>query len=567
MQNFKWVLVFLISSVLLMGCSGVGNHILVRFDQTDSITVQEFQQVLKKDFDNRTVTFDEKRKALYNYLDNRLRMIGALEEKIDQNEDVRNTLRKIEQDLLLAAAKDKYVYRALMPDSLVEFFRNNYGREVEVKNFVYRYKDNPRSKVARTYEEAAHFVDSIYSVITPETYDTLTFQYSEYIDRHTGKGNYRPDKLKFGTLPYNYENTVFRYQPGVIIKPVEIPGAFLIPYIIRMDTAYRSAMTLDEARRSLKSKMDMVDAAMVSQKFNAITDSLLETYGIRVHKENAQYFLRQYCLGLSGDSVRKIMAATDEEKILLENPGDAPVTYKSFLSNYHGNSILPVMTAEQFYNQLKDPLRIHILIRKITEDGYKQTEDFRFDYTFKVQDVLIQKLRSVKFSSTDSVSASDLRRYYENHMEKYVTPATVKIQELSSSNEKYLKEALNYIKADTSLERAAELVNNSYKTAQGVPAVTLKNPVVWSQNQPDELAQTAFRIHPGEITGIVKRKNGTYSLLKVIEKKDAQRQSFDAVQKRVESQYRSDLQQNKETRWLNGLKKKMNILVYENNLK
>lgn len=171
--------------IIFSACVNSGSHLLVKIEGRDSITVKEFQSALN-DMGAKDFSYEEKRKIALNMINERLKALSAVDEKLDQQDDIKQTLLQYRNDLLREEARNRYIYPKFVNDSTVEFHMSHTGYEVEAKNFVYRYKDNPRSKVTRSRDEARRFADSIYSIADKKNYDTLTFQYSEYIDRQTG---------------------------------------------------------------------------------------------------------------------------------------------------------------------------------------------------------------------------------------------------------------------------------------------------------------------------------------------------------------------------------------------
>ncbi len=556
--------------MLFSGCMQGSNHLVVRIEGRDSITVREFQASLLET-GSKDLTYEEKRKIALNMIHDRLKALSAVDAKIDQQEDIKKTFLQYENDIVRNEARTRYIYPHFLNDSALAFYMSRLGYEAEIKNFVYRYKDNPRSKITRSREEARRFVDSVFAVMDKNNYDTLTYQFSEYIDRQTGKGNYRPDRLKYGTLPYQYENTVFRAEPGSILQPIEIQGAFLIPWIVKYkaDSAAARPKNKNEAYLQLKKKIESVDAGMLFEFYRNYADTLLAARNVRIMEPALDTFLR---VVPSDKNIESIFQAVDERYyglVLVESPGQENITLKSFLESYDRKNVLPRLSRENLGDILREQLRDHALIRKVREEGYTDSEDFRIAYGKKKNALLIQRIQPVRMVRPDSVPVEKLRRYYETHLDLFQTPGTVRIQEATSNNESALKEIAALYATGTAFEKAVDSVRTrlSKTSSDKNNLPEIKPPSVLSSNQADELARAAFSHNPDELTPVIARKDGGYSLIRILEKKEAVRQSFDTVRKKVENMVISDELRKQELNWLNEMKQKLTVIFYEQNLK
>ncbi len=551
--------------VIASACMQSSPHLLVKIDQRDSISVREFQSVLAE-MGAGDLSYEEKRKIALNLINDRLKALSAIDEKIDQQEDVQKILQQYRNEILREEARNRYIFPHFINDSTVDFYMNHTGVEVEAKNFVYRYKDNPRSKITRTRDEAKKFVDSIYSIMNKDNYDTLTFQFSEYVDRQTGRGNYRPDRLKFGTLPYSYEMTVFRSEVKTLHEPVEIQGAFLIPWVVKFstDSSAQKPKNREEATKQFRKKVESVDGGLLLEFYRNYSDSLLASGKVNIVESSIDTFLR---VVPSEKSIESILETLDERYhnlVMVEFPGLESITLKSLLGLYDAKNILPKLTKENLTDILQDQMRDRIFTNKPVQDGYTGSEEFRIAYNKRKNGLLIQRIQSIKIIKPDSVPVETARRYYEIHKDQFIIPATVKIQEIYSKTENDLKEVSALYRSGLSIGQSVDSVRHQHAGKKHYPL--LKQPVLLTQ-QDDELARMAFKYNVDEMTPVIPRKDGGFSVLRILEKKESQKQAFETVRNKAESMVVNEEVKKQEIRWLNGMKEKLRVVFYENNLK
>jgi hypothetical protein len=70
----------------------------------------------------------------------------------------------------------------------------------------------------------------------------------------------------------------------------------------------------------------------------------------------------------------------------------------------------------------------------------------------------------------------------------------------------------------------------------------------------------------GEISRVIPRKNGGYSIIQIIGNKKSVLQNFETVRAQVRDNYVAELTQRARTAWISELKRKYQVIFFENNL-
>lgn len=556
------------SVIILVSCAQGNSHLLIKINDRDSVTVGEYRLALREAGLTNS-SFEERRRVAMNLLNERLKGISAEDHGLLQQDEIRKILQQYEVEILRNEARERDILPRYLNDSTVAFFQRHIGKIVESKNFVYRYKDNPRSKITRNRDEAKRFVDSLYQVLNRANYDTLTYQFSEYIDRSTGRGNYHPDQLPFGALPYEYEMVVFKASDDTILPPIEIQGAFLIPWIIRFtqDTAQKP-VSFDEAQGRLRKKLEMMDAGLLHTGYIQLTDSLMRAGVARLIEPALDTFLAVVPLNKTADTVLMEMPDPYRRMALVDFSGKPSLTFEELIRTFPLQYPLPRFTRDNLKEHLIEKTRDRLFIQRILDADFKNTDRFRYAFNKKKNALLIQRIQPLKISRPDTLPIADLRRFYETHINEFVAPGSVQLREINSVTEEPLHKVRELFQKGYTLEKAVDSVKQmDWTTYSGKKTrIVLKPVVTIVQGQEAPFAEDAFHYEAGELSAVRQQKNKTFSMLYIVHKKEPQRQSFEVARKKVETRAIEEEVQQQERRWLNEMKKKFRIILYENRL-
>jgi hypothetical protein len=139
-----------------------------------------------------------------------------------------------------------------------------------------------------------------------------------------------------------------------------------------------------------------------------------------------------------------------------------------------------------------------------------------------------QKIISTNYKPTEA----DFQNYYAAHLDQFMTPAMVNIQEILVNSEQEARTLKRRIEAGEDLCQLARQFSKRELSAKNGGMSGYFTQGGWGV-----LGQQAFRTPVNQLQGPVLTETKQYSIYRVIDKKEAQPQPFNAVKSEVEKRY------------------------------
>lgn len=553
-------LLIIMSILFSMGCEKTNRDLLAVIEGKDTITVGQFNFLLKSRFEINAskLTFIEKRKHLDAIIEERLKLAYGMEKGYEQI--VHDEEERFKSNILVNKTYEKYVLSEFINDQNVEEYAQNIGLTVNSKNLIVRFKDRRESPATRTKAEARKRADSIYSIINSKNYDAIAEKMSDFKNPVTRKGNIALEKLMIGQIPYTYEKEIFKMAPNGISKPVEVPGAFVIIHLFSKDTSTRKLMEKNQVRKLMKSKFEDTDQYIVGQLHIQFLDSLHQSAQIEVLKKNIVFLATR--LKDTVDISASLKLFTEEElglRLALFKGGE--VTIKRFLRNYAPGT--KVKFTSDLISQAVDIFCNTLLLEKLAmDDGFMNSEEYNNALLLARQSMIIKKLDDSVASLQTEVTESELRSFFSRNRVRYRTDGSIVVSEITSPSISKINDVQTAIYSGVDFEKAAETNGGNDKSSK----VKLNRKVPFNFRTRNELAARALRMKNKEISDVIARKDSSFSIIKIMNRSEPQLMSFSSAKMKVEKDYRMAEFRNRERLLLSDLKSRWKIVVHENNL-
>jgi hypothetical protein len=154
------------------------------------------------------------------------------------------------------------------------------------------------------------------------------------------------------------------------------------------------------------------------------------------------------------------------------------------------------------------------------------------------------------------------KEFYSKNQSDYSTDGSIVLFEIYSVSKDAIEICVQMIKKGTSIEKVPGMINKDNKNT----FVKLNNNVSLSFKSKDELASKALRLDKNEISDIIARKDGGFSIIKITERTEPMYLDYDKITTRVQN----DLMENQIKKFENALffelKSRLKVVIFENNL-
>ena len=141
---------------------------------------------------------------------------------------------------------------------------------------------------------------------------------------------------------------------------------------------------------------------------------------------------------------------------------------------------------------------------------------------------------------------------------------TYVVTEIQKLGKDLAQKIYKWVKAGRSMDKLVEQysIRAGYKQRRGIFEISEKTKTTWGI-----LGETAFSMNVGEIAGLIDlEKEDGYSVIKILEKKAAETRPFEKVKNLVGRDYKKAIEKERQEKWMNEQRKKVNIQIFEETL-
>lgn len=158
-------------------------------------------------------------------------------------------------------------------------------------------------------------------------------------------------------------------------------------------------------------------------------------------------------------------------------------------------------------------------------------------------------------TAASRASEQDLREYYDENVQKYRQPESVRLRIISTKKEAKAKDALARVTAGEDFGGiAARMSEDNYRIKGGDIGYVHKGRIL------PELEEAAFRMKPGEVSGPI-RADGRLFIIK-LEDKQAERQfTFEEIKDKLKKELEARRSRELKDKWIAELKSKAKIEI------
>lgn len=557
-------MVCMLALVWITGCKQNNDQVLVKIGNKDSINVAELKEALKFSYgdETKTVSRQDQKNLLMKLTDNQLLFIGALEMNLIQDSVFQSEFNRAKENIVRQAALEKYIYGHFINDRSISIFERHLNKSIDVQHLVIGYNTGKDSKIQRSKAAAKTLADSIYAIATIGNLNSLIEAYSDNKDNKTGKGNIRVQKMTIGKLPFMYEQTISSSLPNAITQPIEIPGAFVIA---KLSGDFKPAQEHKKLSRKeiifeLREKLGLSDNYLLMNRYNAFLDSLQSLNRVTLYDAQIDSFVAM--IG-ENDNTSSMRDKITGDKILAGFGNGRSITALQLINSYGADAAWRNLNRNIIAERVKQMVKDELLKDALRKEGYTESDEFNFKIREWSRQFAAGILKSGKLVYTGIIPVDELRRYYEDNREQFSVPGSMKILEVYSAHFDALDSVAQLVDDKVDMVKAAEQVNGKKKDR----IITIKEPANYPDTQNDELVKKALSLKPGEVSKIFQRKDGGYSMIRLMEKNEKKISPFDAVKNQVEHACRDVRQKKMLEKFLHELKLKYPVTVYEGHLK
>lgn len=536
----RYPLLFLVLFLALSGCGKKGEKIIAQVGD-HRVTLSEFEKRWEKglqtEFSSRQQELEIRRKTLDLIIDDKLMIIGAYEEKINESPDVKRQLEEGKPRILLQILYQKEI-KDKVKVSKAEVKRHYDKLEFEVK---------ARHILVKTEEEAKKIKEEL-----DKGADFAQLAKEKSTDPRTKDKGGDLGFFNWGKMVGPFQEVAFKLKPGEVSEPVKSQFGW---HIIKVE----------ERREAKREPFDKLKSRLESELRGSKERERVKEYLDQVkERANLDFVPKALKLVISKAKEEKgKIEFTDEEKktVLLRYKG-GEWTLGRFADELAkaGPFRRPKFEKEEDVRNFTEMVLIQgeLLIDAANREGIESTSEFKKAIRESKEGILLTKMQREFLPKDVTVSEEEIEDYYQSHQDRFKIAPQVNLREIQVKTEEEADEFLKRVKRGASFKSLAE-----EKSLRKFAAKKGGEMGYFEERRYPELFRAAWGLKKGQLAGPIKTRGNNWSIIKLIDKKKGKIRPLDEVKSQAKNQALVEKMKKVKAEWLENMRKKVKITIDE----
>jgi peptidyl-prolyl cis-trans isomerase C len=549
----------LVSLALIWGCAKKEGKVVAEVGDR-KITVEELEEQYQRA--SRLIIkgrseLDRRRDALDALIRDQVVILGAYKEGLD---------KEVENDTAFQKQKDQILLNELYKK---EILAKSEVSESEMKSYYEKLKEEVHAWHILVETKAQ--ADSVYQQLK-EGADFGELAKEKSIDPSAQNNAGDLGFFGWGKMVPEFQEEVFKLKEGEISKPVKTNyGWHIIKLIERKEV---EQPPFEEAKDMIRSKLQR---DKTEKRVKEYFDELKKKVNFELNDQALDLLMSKKTetppdtLGLRrmGDQL-DLEKFTDEEKnMVLFTYKGGQVTVGEFVEQFNSMPPMyrPKLDEKEKIGEIAFQSIVRDLLVEIARDQkLENSEDFKESWLNSVEQEMIKRMRGEVILKGVGITDEEIKNYYDTHRDRYEKPAEVQVKEILVKTEEEATDILNQLKRGANFEKLAE--EKTIRTYVKNKGGDLGS---FPRTRYPELFDAAFQMEKGELKGPIKindRQFGeSYAVIKLIEKKQAEKTPLDEIKDQVTVQARREKDNRIFNQWIDEQKARLTIKIDEEVLK
>ncbi len=543
------------SLTLIWGCAKKEGKIVAKVGDRE-ITVEELENEFQRE--SRLIIqgrseLDRRRDALDKLIDDQVVILGAYKEGLDL---------EVENDTAFQKQKDQILLNELYKKEILDKSKVSEG---ELKKEYAKMKEEINCwHILVGTEELA---DSIYQQLN-EGADFGELAKEKSIDPSAQSNAGDLGFFGWGKMVPEFQEAAFGLKEGEISKPVKTQfGWHIIKLIERREAEQqpfdkvkdmiraqlergkrdrRMKEYFEELKREVNFKLDEATLnLLMSKKTGAAADTL----GVRS----------------MGDQLEMDKFTEEEKNQTLFSYKGGQITLGDFVAQFNSMppQYRPVLDNKERVEEVAfQTVALNILSESARNQRLEGTRSFKDSWRNFKEAEMAKRMRNTVILKGVGITDEEVQSYYDRHPDRFEKPAEVQVKEILLKTEQEANDVLSQLKQGANFEELAE-----EKTIRTYVQNKGGDLGLFRRTRYPELFDAAFEMEKGKLGGPVKindRQFGEcYAVIKVIDKKEAEKTPLEEIKDQVTRQARSEIDNKTVRGWIDTQKGRLTIEINE----
>ena len=583
-QNLKRMtgIVFVLIALVIVACGTREDRTIAKVGDR-VITLGQFEDEFSRGKANNVLASASdslKLMHLNTMIDKELKILGAYDLGLNEDSSLVKQVESREQNEVGRQIWMTEVLEKTVPDAEVREFYENSQKQVHIRDILLRATDKDSADVVNEVEEK---INSIYKdAKNGAKFDSLARRYSQ--DRGTAPKGGDRGLLKWDPRTSSNEmyQVAFQLDEGDISKPFKMKNGFHIIKIEKINIVGTANASFEKEKDRIRNRLMSARQNEIQEEMKAYAEKLSEEYNGTFNDDNIKHLVAKF--SESKNENQKGAQNEMDKKDSRKGPNDFDVLTEGDLSqalfSYDGGEITTgmIVTELKRYPPHKQPdlaqekvLRdflermklVKLYVHEGYQRGYEKNDDVKKVVSGFIENAIHRTAYQQEVLQKVKPTEDELSAYYEVHQEKYKHPERREVQEIWVKGDRTRAERA--LREVTDLKRSFSAVAKKYNERV---ATKKKNGMLGfiQKSQYGDIGKKAFTMKVGQISDIIPMGRN-FSVIKLLSIKEPELKTYEEVKFQVRNEVTQHQRNTRTAEWLDSLKEKHRVVVYENVLK
>lgn len=439
---FRNVLIFSIASFVLLIHLGCGKKadVVARVENLN-ITTEEFRLVLVNQFNTKdlsTISIEDKRKALDQLIDKRMKYLAAVDLGLNQDEEFRSIVDQRKDRIMVQELYQEEILDNFVPDELLKKYFNWQQFEVKAGYVLVGFVGTTGYKGKTTKQEAEKLLpDIIESLHQGQSIEEVALKYSNDPLVERTKGILNPYQI--GRFSPEVDEEAFTGEPGKISGPFLTPAGYVILKVLERKYL-PDGRNFEQDKEKIKRKLfNSYFAEPANKMYKNYSLKLANKYHVEYNDVNIKRFFDLVKDLQKMDKPRQSDISEKDLKLTVAKLEGKPITIGYIIEQFQGRFI---ENLSRFTSMLvlKDIIKNVVSWQAWVTEARNRHIDQRDDVKKQIQDFSMNQLVSFfdrkEIRESIEITDQEIEAYYEENKSKYVEPERIEIWEIAVTDEK-----------------------------------------------------------------------------------------------------------------------------------
>jgi len=507
---------------------------------------------------------------LNDLIDTKLKLLDAYRSGLDKEKEILEKINQSERKEVYQMVIEREILDKVVPESVLKGKYRQQAKEVKLRQIflpIVKGKDGTDNK-----ELVLRQLDSLrYRTYRGEDFEALARAFS--MDPVTsgkggdlgfirwGKGNYGDEFYRAAVelKPGEVSRPVISKRGGHLLKAESIRSVEQPPY---QQERERLQQTFYRDKRNDLQKL-----------YLALVDELQKKYHVKYDQESINLMVNKVHETVA-DSASQATSMTPANQFAKISPDDQ----SKLLVEYDGGSCtigqliaemgkLPPYRQKGFENAANLQ---SLLTRKITPDliiqwgyakGFHKSKTVREKILQQKEELMVEAIERQKVTDKLDQSEQSFKNYFQENSDYYWEKEKFQVQEIYLPDGQLAEQLVQRANRQENFDKLAEKYNERTETKgkKGMLGFI-------SEEQYGAIGKRVGQMKIGEIAGPIKMGK-SYSVIKLLGKQAARPQTYAEARKQIVLDYRKKTQEALRRRWMEELRRNLNVQIYEGALR